>query len=163
MLTILKTVFVITGLLALTSCTDADSAPASSPYTPPKTEAAADGWQTYIDAPMVDRAAAEQLNPSPDSPEAAVVKFLASRARGDDVWREAMVSKSSDRIQRLLKEWDEWQLERFQLRGRKDPRTDEAYIKVFFEISVEGDTDDGEDEFEVVREGEGWRIARPPA
>ena len=74
-----------------------------------------------------------------------------------------MVSKSSDRIQRLLKEWDEWQLERFQLRGRKDPRTDEAYIKVFFEISVEGDTDDGEDEFEVVREGEGWRIARPPA
>lgn len=163
MLTILRTACAITGFLVLTASTEADSTRASSSYTPPGTEAAADGWLTYVGAPMVDRAAAEELDPAPDSPESAVVKFLASRARGDDAWREAIVSDPSGRTQRALGAWDEWQLERFQLRGRKDPRSDEAYIKVFFEISVEGDTDDGEDEFEVIREGDEWRVARPPA
>lgn len=160
----LRTACAIAAILAMTACSEADSTPeASSAYTPPRTETAADGWSVFVDAPMVDRAAAENLDPKPDSPEAAVVKFLASRVRGDDAWRAAMVSKPSDRAKRALAEWDEWQLQRFQLRGRKEPRANEAYIKVFFEISVNGDTDDGEDEFEVMREGDEWRISRPPS
>lgn len=147
----------------MTACSNADSTP--SPYTPPATEAASDGWHRYVNAPMVDRAAAKNVNPTPDadSPEAAVVKFLASRARGDDAWQGAMVSDLSGRAKRALAEWDEWQLQRFQLRARKEPRPNEAYIKVFFEISVKGDTDDGEDDFELMREGNEWRISRPPA
>lgn len=165
MLKTIRTACAIAAVFAVTACTNADSTPESSPpaYTPPKMEAEADGWHRYVDAPMVDRAAAENLDPPPDSPEAAVVKFLASRVRGDDAWRAAMVSKLSDRAKRALAEWDEWQLQRFQLRGRKEPRANEAYIKVFFEISVNGDTDDGEDEFEVMREGDEWRISRPPS
>lgn len=134
-----------------------------SPYTPPAATAGADGWETYTDAPMVDAAAAKNLNPTPDSAEAAVVKFLASRARGDDAWREAMVASPSGRAERALAEWDEWELHRFQLRGKKETGADSYYVKTYFEIAVDGDTDEGEDEFEVVREAGGWRISSPPA
>jgi hypothetical protein len=160
-----RTACTIAAVFAVAACTNADSTPESSSlaYTPPKSEAGADGWHRYVDAPIVDQAAAENLDPTPDSPEAAVVKFLASRARGDDAWQGAMVSNLSNRAKRALAEWDEWQLQRFQLRARKEPRPNEAYVKAFFEISVKGDTDDGEDDFELMREGNEWRISRPPA
>lgn len=164
MLKTFRTACALAAILAMTACSEADSTPeTSSPYTPPRTETAADGWSVFVDAPMVDRAAAEILDPTPDSPEAAVVKFLASRARGDDAWQGSMVSDLSNRAKRALAEWDEWQVQRFQLRARKEPRPNEAYIKAFFEISVKGDTDDGEDDFELMREGNEWRISRPPA
>lgn len=134
-----------------------------TPYSPPATTAGDDGWEIYSDAPMVDAAAARDLNPAPDSPEAAVVKFLASRVRGDDAWREAMVASPSGRAERALAEWDEWELRRFQLRARKPASPTTHYVETWFEIAVGGDTDEGEDEFEVVQEGGGWRISSPPA
>lgn len=155
---ILQSVCSVVAILAMAACSGADS----TPYTPPATEAASDGWQRHVNAPMVDQATAKNINPKPDSPEAAVVKFLASRARGDDAWKGAMVSNPSDRAKRALAEWDEWQIQRFQLRARKEPRANEAYVKVFFEIKVKDKTDDGEDEFELKREGNEWRISRPP-
>lgn len=153
-------------LLATAACGGGGGASGSggaTPYTPPAATAGADGWETYADAPMVDASAARGLDPAPDSPEAAVVKFLASRVRGDDAWEGAMVASPSDRAKRSLSEWDEWELARFQLRGRKATGADSYYVKTFFEIAVDGDTDEGEDEFEVVREDGGWRVATPPS
>jgi hypothetical protein len=137
--------------------------PSESTYVAPVSQPGSDGWETYPTAGMVDAAGAEWLNPIPDSPEAAVVKFLASRMRGDDAWQGAMVSSPSDRAKRSLDEWEEWQLSRFQLRGKKETGADSYYVKTYFEIAVDGDTDEGEDEFEVVREAGGWRVASPPA
>lgn len=152
---------VITAMAVLVACSNPD--PTSTAYTPPATEAASDGWRRYVNAPMVDQATVGHLNPEPVSPEAAVTRFLSSRVRGDDAWKGAMVTDLSDRAGRALAEWGEWQLQRYQLRARKDPRSEQAYIRVFLEISVKGRTDSGEDEFELVREGGQWRIARPPA
>lgn len=157
------TVAAIALAVVALGCGGGGGAASETPYTPPAASAGADGWETYTDAPMVDAAAARDLNPAPDSPEAAVVKFLASRVRGDDAWREAMVASPSGRAERALAEWDQWELHRFQLRGKKETGADSYYVKTYFEIAVDGDTDEGEDEFEVVREGSDWRISSPPA
>ena len=138
--------------------------PTESKYTAPFSEPPGDdGWEIYTAGAMVDAEAAAWLNPIPDSPEAAVVKFLASHARGDAEWEKAVVADPSDRAQRALDEWREWGLNRFQLQGKKETGPDSYYVKTFFEIAVGDDTDEGEDEFEVVREGDGWRVAVPPA
>ena len=137
--------------------------PTESAYVAPASQPGTDGWEIYPAATMVDASKAEYLNPIPDSPEAAVVKFLASRMRGDSEWEKAMVASPSDRARRSLDEWQEWQLSRFQLRGKKETGADSYYVKTYFEIAVDGDTDEGEDEFEVVREGGGWRVASVPA
>jgi hypothetical protein len=148
-------------LLAVAAC--GGGAAGDTPYTPPATRAEADGWSHYVDAPMVDRAAAARLNPAPTSPEAAVIRFLASRARGDGAWRQAMVDPLPARAERALAEWNEWGLERFQLRALRQRDAESADLRVYFEITFDGRSDEGEDEFELVRMEDGWRVARPPA
>ena len=140
------------------------AAPATTPYLPPAVERPGDmGREAYRDAPLVEAAGAENINPPANTPEAAVVKFLASRMRGDDEWRKAMVAEPSDRTKRQLEQWDAWTLERFQLRGRKKHGADAASIRVFFAISFDGRLEEGEDEFELVSEGDAWHVASPPA
>ena len=73
-----------------------------------------------------------------------------------------MTASPSARTERAIAAWDEWQLERFQLRGRRDIGPNEVAVRVFFKIGIGGDTDEGEDDFEVACEADGWRIVRPP-
>ena len=138
------------------------SGPATTAYTPPTTRAGADGAEAYVDPPLVDRAAAASLDPALGTPEAAVVKFLASRARGDDRWREAMGRDAEPAAERALAQWADWQVQRFQLRGRKAAGEGRMWVRTWFEIVVDGDTDDGEDEFELALSDGVWRIVRPP-
>ena len=146
--------------ISLTACSGS-----GGPYTAPATTAGDDGWQMYVDAPTVDADDAERLDPEPlDSPEAAVVKFLASHVRGDDQWKQTRPVNMGDRGQRAFDQWQDWDLESFQLRGRK-PYGDgsRAWVRVHFVISANGDTDEGEDEFDVVNLPTlGWRVASPP-
>lgn len=155
----------IAVLLTVVACGGGASG-GGGPYTPPATTASEDGWETYVNAPTVDRGAARGLDPdASQSPEAAVVKFLASRLRGDRAWRDSMAVEQSDRARRSLEEWDEWTLEGFQLRGRK-PHGDgsRAWIRVHFVISIGDDRDEGEDEFEVTNLPTlGWRISDLPS
>lgn len=157
---------VVPGLVLLSTVAACGGASGGGPYTPPATTAGDDGWETYVDAPTVDRGAARGLDPDPlDSPEAAVVKFLASQARGDGKWEDAMAVNLSDGAKRSLDEWREWTLESFQLRGRK-PYGDgsRAWVRVHFVISIGDDRDEGEDEFDVVNLPTlGWRVADPPS
>ena len=92
--------------------------------------------ETYSNAPMVDRAMAQSLNPAPDSPEAAVVKFLASRLRGDGAWKDALASPMSERGRRSIEEWEDWEVKRFQLRSRSETSQDAVWVTVYFEVSV---------------------------
>jgi hypothetical protein len=112
---------------------------------------------------MIDGAAARDLDPIPDSPEAAAVKFLASRVRGDTAWNGAMASDLTDRARRGLEQWDDWKLERFQLRSRQPSGSNNYWLKVYFEVSIDGDQDDGTDDFGVVRQGNGWRVFEVPS
>jgi hypothetical protein len=149
----------LAALLFLAAC---GGGPATTAYTPPATRAGADGAEAYVDAPMVDRSAAASLDPALGTPEAAVVKFLASRARGDDRWRESMTRDAGPAAERALTQWADWQVQRFQLRGRKPAGEGRMWVRAWFEIIVGGATDDGEDEFELALSDGVWRIVRPP-
>lgn len=151
------------AVLAIVACGGSEATPPGTSYTPPEVTAEEGGAETYVEAPMIDASAARGLNPIPDSPEAAVVKFLASRVRGDDAWKDAMTADPSDRGKRGLETWDEWKLERFQLRERQPSGSNSYWITVYFEISIGGDTDDGTDEIGVSREGDGWRVFEVPS
>jgi hypothetical protein len=131
-------------------------------YVPPATQPGPDGGEAYLQAPIVDRASAASLDPHLGSAEAAVVKFLASRVRGDERWREAMAAGGDARVERALAEWAEWEVQRFQLRRRQVASDDRMLVTAWFEIAVDGDTDEGEDEFELVLADGSWRIVRPP-
>src|SRR5690606_18491946 len=117
-------------------------------YSPPQTEEGEDGWLTYVDAPEIGPDDVGNLNPAPTSPEAAVVKFLASRMRGDNVWEEALVADRSARLERQIAEWAEWTIDGFQLRGRKTTGGGGVYLRVFFRITIDDDSDSGTDDFE---------------
>lgn len=148
------------ALLLLAACGNGDP---GTPYTPPATTDAGDGWSSYVEAPLVDKKNANGLDPVLDTPEGAVVKFLASRVRGDRVWRKAMVSNLSESAEGAIEEWNEWSLEKFQLRGRREVDPNRLWIRAYFEIKVGGSSDSGEDEFDVRRESDGWKIVQPPA
>lgn len=155
----LRSALCLAAALSLAAC---DRAPVPSPYTPPATRASADGNDAYVDPPLVDRSAAAALDPVLGTPEAAVVKFLASRVRGDERWREALAAPLDPAAERALAEWAQWQVQRFQLRGRETTRDGRVRVSAWFEIAVEGTVDDGEDEFELALADGVWRIVRPP-
>ena len=154
-----RSIFALAAALALAAC---GTEPRSTPYSPPATRPAADGNDAYVDAPLVDRAAAASLDPVLGTPEAAVVKFLASRVRGDERWREALATPLEPTAERALAEWAQWQVQRFQLRGREAAGEGRMRVSAWFEIAVDGSVDDGEDEFELTRADGVWRIVRPP-
>ena len=154
----LHLVALVVAALSLAACGDRQPRPTT--YTPPATRPGADGADSFVDAPVVDRAAASSLDPMLGPPEAAVVKFLASRVRGDERWREAMAPGAGG--ERALAEWAEWQVRRFQLRGRQRVGEGAMRVSAWFEIEVDGATDEGEDEFELALVDGVWRILRPP-
>jgi hypothetical protein len=154
-----RTAILLAAILLLAAC---GGGPVTTAYTPPTTRAGADGAEAYVDAPLVDRSAAASLDPALGTPEAAVVKFLASRARGDELWREAMTRDSAPAAERALAQWADWEVQRFQLRGRKAAGEGRMWVRAWVEILVGGATDDGEDEFELALGDGVWRIVRPP-
>jgi len=142
---------------------DARGAGAPAPFSPPATRAGSDGWLDYVDAPRLDRSGARAVSPGDASPEAAVTHFYASRLRGDARWREVLVSPPSARLERALAELEEWQFHSFQLVGRKERAPGSLWLRVRFEIEVEGDRDSGTDEVGVREVDGSWRIESVPS
>lgn len=136
---------------------------AASAYTPPPVEAGDDGWETYVDPLLFDTATAAGVSPAPETPEAAVVLFLASRIRGDTAWQDALTAEPGRKLQRAIDEWSGWTLVKARLEARKMKGDDRYYVRVWFEIGIDGDTDEGSDEFTVIRENDGWRITGIPS
>ena len=151
------------SILILSFCAACNKAPAETAYTPPQTMGADGDWQSYVDPPLIEAALAKTLNPSLATPEGAVVKFLSSRLRGDAGWKQAMAEPISSKAQRSLDEWDDWDLQRFQLKARRLDNQASALVRVYFEIRYGDDQDSGEDEFDLVNDNGDWRVRSPPA
>jgi hypothetical protein len=135
----------------------------TSAYTPPAGESGENGWTTYRDAPTLDRSSAAGVYPGDASVEAAVTHFYASRLRGDDRYREVLVPSPSDRLERGLDEYDDWTFRAFRLVGKKETAGGGTWVKVWFEIEVDGDTDDGTDDVSVEPVDGALRIAEVPS
>lgn len=134
-----------------------------SDFAPPATQAGEDGWAIYQDAPAIDKSTARGLTPSLDTAEGVVVAFLASRIRGDRDWRATRAADPGRKGKKAFNTWDDWTLTSARLVSRKDRGENRAYIRVNLALLIDGEAEGGEDDFEVVREGNGWRIKSPPS
>ncbi|MEM8961803.1 MAG: hypothetical protein AAGD38_10005 [Acidobacteriota bacterium] len=141
----------------------AASGPTETTLPDMSTVAAEDGWERYDEPKRYVVADVATVNPSLGSPEAAVVKYLASKSRGDELWREAMVPGWEDngRLVRQQARTATWKVLSFELRARK-PTGNDLWVKTHVELEIDGDRDGGEDEFELTQVDGVWRISRPP-
>lgn len=138
----------------------ATSAATGSAYTPPKTTTV-DGWEVYIDPVVYTPETSVDLKPDLHTPEAAVLRFLASQARGDDDYLRTLVAGGDSRLTRKLEQWASWKVLRFQL-VKKHTVGDEIGVQVDFLIEYDGKQDGGKDEFTVVEDSGEWRVLYPP-
>lgn len=136
---------------------------AGTPYTPPEIAQGENGWESYIDPMMLDASSVSGLTPDPTSPEAVVVLYLASRIRGDRAWKGAVVSDPDRKAKKALKAWKSWDLKAAQIQSRKMRGADRGYVRVWFDVTIDGDADSGSDDFTVIRVGDEWRIAEIPS
>jgi len=150
------------GLVLAVTLGSAIPATAGS-YSPPATKPGDKGWLDYVDPRLLDSGSARGLEPRPETPEAAVVLFLASRIRGDGVWKKAIAADPGRRAKRALAKWQGWKLRKAQLRARKLRGENRGYVRVWFELSISGKTETGTDDFTVVKEAGGWRVKEPPS
>ena len=133
------------------------------PYNTPERKDLGDNMFEYVNSPLYEESMAKAFNPELGSPEAAVAKFLSSKARKDSAWKEALVPEEewTDRLKRKIEEWNTWKILKWQLK-RIEIDEDKAYVTVYFEIEYEGGTDEGEDEFELILRNGIWRVFYPP-
>jgi hypothetical protein len=150
--------------LALTAaCGGSSAASAPSAFSPPTTRDGGSGWLEYVDAAPLDRSSARGVAPGDASAEAAVTHFYASRLRGDERWREVLTSPPSARLERGLAELQSWKFHSFQLVARKERAPGSLWVRVRFEIEVDGDRDEGTDEVGVRLVDGRWRIESVPS
>ncbi len=135
----------------------------NSSFEIPESELA-NGWLVYAESAELREADVADMTPGNSSPEAAVSHYMASRIRGDRRFEEVLPSDSqrSSRLTRGLEEHDSWTFTAFRLVQRQAEDSGEIWVKVFFEISYEGDVDSGTDEFTVRKEGSVWVIVEVP-
>lgn len=135
-----------------------------TPYSPPRTRPGEDGWLLYQGSPTWDASTAVDLRPGNGSAEAAVVHYLASRVRGDRRFDEVLPAADNcgGRLTRALSEHDSWTFHAFRLVGRKELEPGALWIKIWMQISFEGDMDSGEDEFSVLCTGDACVVTDVP-
>ena len=135
----------------------------SQSYEPPEKKDLGDNRYEYVNSPLYEGSEAGAFNPELGSAEAAVAKFLSSKARQDNAWKDALVPEAewTDRLKRKLEEWKNWKITKWQLKSLQIDNS-RAYLTVYFEIEYDGGTDDGEDEFELVLKNSKWKVLAPP-
>jgi len=121
------------------------------------------GTFEYVNSPLFEGAEAGAFDPKLGSPEAAVVKFLCSFVRKDEAFEEALVplGERDARLDDKLETWREWKVTKWRLRTLYLD-DDRAALTVYFGIAVQGEEDDGEDEFSLIRRNGIWLILYPP-
>ena len=132
-------------------------------YSSPQVVAGDNGWETYVDPLMITGDTARRLTPGADTPEAAVVQFLASRIRGDRDWQDVMTDDPGRKTKKALKAWKGWTLNAAQIKSRKMRGEDRGYVRVWVDLTIGGDNETGTDDFTVKREAGGWRISEIPS
>lgn len=112
---------------------------------------------------MIDAGGARGLAPAADTAEGAVVLFLASRIRGDRAWEDAIVADPGRKAKKALKTWRGWTLRRAQLKSRKMRGQTRGYVRVWLDLSIDGDSETGTDDFTVTFENGAWRVSDIPS
>jgi hypothetical protein len=131
----------------------------------PSTLPAEDGWESYVDAPVLDPASTAGVLPGQDSAEAALMHFYASWLRGDDEHLAAVPPEGERHPDygAVLEGMALKSFRSFRLVARKR-LGEEAYLVRFqLEALSDGQFEAGEQEAVVQRLGGAWYVTQPPA
>ena len=152
---------VLTALMFLIFCFACSQS--AKTYNAPEKKDLGENNYEYIDSPLYAASEAGAFDPELGSAEEAVAKFLSSRVRGDEAWKDALIPEVEwdDRLKSKLEDWAEWKILKWQLK-RIVINGNRAGLTVYVELEYKGDTDDGEDEFELIKKNGVWRIFYPP-
>ena len=98
----------------------------SQSYEPPEKKDLGDNRYEYVNSPLYKGSEAGAFNPELGSAEAAVAKFLSSKARQDNAWKDALVPEAewTDRLKRKLEEWKNWKITKWQLKSLQIDQVD---------------------------------------
>ena len=120
--------------------------------------------RSYIEAPHYRERELKNLDPKLDSPEAAVVKFLASRCRGDEAYLEALPPRTGwpEGLTKKVEEWKTWKALELRLLSIQYDTPDYAHVRVYMKLEIDGKSKDGEDSFTLVKRGDNWFVLNPP-
>lgn len=131
-------------------------------WSPPPTFPNDDGWERYLDAPLVDAFSAAELRPGDGSPEAAVLHYCASRIRGDADWEQVLPAERDEALQRKLDRVGAWTLRSARLVARKGEPGHRYYVKLEFEVEVEARVKRATNDFTVRWREDRWVVERMP-
>ncbi|MBN1273573.1 MAG: hypothetical protein JXB26_15005 [Candidatus Aminicenantes bacterium] len=159
-----KRAFTIICLLFFSNAFLSSSLLSFKTYVPPERKKIKENVYEYIESPLYEGEEAGAFNPELGTPEAAVAKFMSSKARGDEAWKEALIPEYEwfERLRWKLETWAEWKVLKWQLREIQFNSQRSVYLTVFMEIEYKGETDSGEDEFELTLKNGKWLILTPP-
>ncbi|MBU1242882.1 hypothetical protein KKD52_10845 [Myxococcota bacterium] len=144
-----------------------------SGYVPPATTQGKDGWVMYVNAKTWTPANVKDFRPGFATPEAALLHFYASKMRGDEDWKQALVNESIPnwdrvftvemfkRLQDKLDRSKNWIYFEVSLVGKME-NGDKLYIKVREKIGFEGRIESGTDDATLMKIGDRWVVVSIP-
>lgn len=94
---------------------------------------------------------AKDVNTFQNTPESVVIYFFASRIRKDKEWEKVCPTpdKRTDELKRGLEEYNKWTFTKCRFVEKKEFEKNKFWVKVYMEINIDGETDNGEDEATV--------------
>jgi hypothetical protein len=150
--------------LALLFACDSETTPESgTPAVDASEEAESGNSLIQLTTPITKENAAD-VKTFDNSPESVVMYFYASRIRGDKDWEKVcqQPDERTDRMNRKLEDYEQWTILEYKFVSKVDKSDDRAYVKLWMKISVDGETDEGEDEAEVELINGKWVITSIP-
>ncbi len=142
-------------------------------YVPPATTPGVDGWVMYVNAKPYTPANVKDFRPGFATPEAALLHFYASKMRGDEDWKQALVNESIPdwdrvfsaamfkRLQEKLDRSRNWNYLEISLVGKKESG-DRIHIKIKARIEAGGRMESGTDDATLMKIGDRWVVVSIP-
>ncbi|MFC2093300.1 hypothetical protein ACFLSV_05310 [Bacteroidota bacterium] len=123
-----------------------------------------DDWIVYDDAVLIDSSNASSIEDFENTPESIVTYFYASKIKNDDDWNNVLPEEGdrSKRLNRKLKEYENWTFTKFKLVSKMESGESQLWIKIFMEIVYKGRVDSGTDEVTVELIDGKWVITSVP-
>ena len=150
-------------LFFIVACAGSDPADTSGGETDGSNETDAASPMIQVND-LVTKENAPDVMSYTNTPESVVQFFYASRIRGDKEWEKVCQAEGdrSDRMNRKLEDYNEWTILEYKFVSKQEKNEEKCFIKLWMKISVDGETDEGEDEAEVELIGGKWVITSIP-
>jgi len=121
-------------------------------------------WEKIENAPVITPENAGDFMTHDQTLESTLNYFFASQIRKDTLWKEVVLGANSrgERMQRKLDQYEKWTITKFNLVSKTEYAPGKFWVKVNIEIIVDGKTDGGIDQADIVFVNHEWIIISIP-